>query len=250
MTTADDRWSPIAEDWARDWGSLAEPARHALIGAAGIRAGMDVLDVGCGSGEFLAELGELGACASGIEPAEAMRRIARARAPRADVRAGSAEDLPWPNGTFDVVTAVNSLELADDLEAAVVEAIRVLRPGGRLAVANWAERERNDLDALESAVAAADGAESPPDGDVRVDGGWQRMLSAAGLDLVAVGEVEAPWSAASDDALIRGVLLGEDASVQSELAPVVVAAALPFRATDGGYRFHNVLRFAVGRRPS
>ncbi|WP_210507007.1 class I SAM-dependent methyltransferase [Naasia sp. SYSU D00057] len=245
----DDRWSAVAADWARLWGRFAGPAREALVAAAAIGPGTRVLDVGCGSGEFLRLLQERGARATGIDDAPGMVEIARSAVPSAEVRVGDALDLPWPYDSFDAVVAVNALELTGDPELALAEAMRVTVPGGVVAVANWAEGARNDVDAIEAAVAEAYEEEPSPDGPLRLPGGLERLLTAAGLDVVASGTVPAVWEAADEDALVRGILLGEDDAGLAAAAPVVVAAAEPFRTAGGGYRLVNAFRFAVGRVP-
>jgi len=244
----DDGWSAVAAEWSELWAASAGPAHEALIAASAVGAGTRVLDVGCGSGELLRELMRSGAAAAGIDPAPGMVELARRTAPAADVRVGTDEALPWPDGSFDVVTAVNSLQFADDTLAALAEFARVAVPGGRIAVANWAEGELNDLDVVEAAIAEADGAERPPEGDLRVAGGLEALFAEAGLEVLASGVVEVPWQVPDDDTLVRGVLLGEDASVRRELEPVVLDAARPFRAGDG-YRLLNRYRWAVARTP-
>jgi hypothetical protein len=113
-----------------------------------------------------------------------------------------------------------------------------------VAVANWAERERNDLDTIEAAVAAAAGEEPLPDGDLRQPGGLEQLLAG-----VSAGLVEVPWEASDDAALARGVLLGEDPATISVRAPAVLAAARPFRTAAGGYRLVNAFRWAAPRTP-
>ena len=245
---AEDAWSAVAGEWAELWGDFADPARHEIIGATGIRGGSHVLDVGCGSGEFLAMLDAAGAVPSGVDPARRMVERARSLVPAADIRQGSAESLPWPDGSFDVVTAVNALQFADDTDAALAELIRVTVPGGRVAVAGWAEGERNDLHVIESAVAASFGEDPPPDGELRTPGGLEGLVRDAGLDLLASGLVNLHWEAADDDELVRGVLLGEDADGLAAGASTVIEAAQPFRTASGGYRLRNAFRFAVATR--
>jgi SAM-dependent methyltransferase len=172
---------------------------------------------------------------------------ARARLPDSDIRLGDAENLPWPDGTFDLVIAVNALQFAEDTDDALAELIRVADPGGAVAVVNWAEGDLNDVDAIEAAVADAAGDEPRPDGDLRVPGGLERLLGERGLELVSSGLLEVPWCAPDDDTLVRGILLGEDPATMADIAPTVIAAAEPFRTPDGGYRLVNHFRYALGR---
>jgi SAM-dependent methyltransferase len=247
---AEDAWSGVAEEWSALWGGFSDPARHALIAATGVHGGSRVLDVGCGSGELLAMLEGLGAITAGIDPAPRMLELARLRAPGSDIRLGTVESLPWPDRSFDLVTAVNSLQFADDTLAALSEMARVTDPGGSVAVANWAEGDLNDLDAIERAVATANGDEMRPDGELRIEGGLETLLREGGLDVVASGLIDVPWEAQNDATLVAGVLLGESAEVTAELAEAVIVAARAFRTASGGYRLVNRFRFAVARVPA
>jgi ubiquinone/menaquinone biosynthesis C-methylase UbiE len=89
-----------------------------------------VLEVGCGTGEWLAELASIGSDVAGIDPSENMLELARTKV-SADLRQGAAESLPWPNGSFDLVLCINSLHHFASPIAALREAFRVLRPAGK-----------------------------------------------------------------------------------------------------------------------
>jgi SAM-dependent methyltransferase len=236
----------MASEWAELWGDFANPARLALIEATSIGPGRRVLDVGCGSGEFLEMLARTGAEVAGIDPAPAMLDLARRSVPDADLRDGDFRELPWPAGTFDVVTAINSLQFADDKVRALREVVRVLRPGGRIGIANWAEAERNDVDTIEAAISLAVGAEPSPEGAYRKPGGLEALFREADLEVDAVGIVEAPWSAPDDETLIRGILIGEDTANDPSAHAAVLEAARPFATGDGGYLLRSALRYAVG----
>lgn len=235
-------WSEVAEGWSAHWGRLAAPVWDAFADAAGIVPATRVLDVGCGSGEYLARLRDDGAHATGADPAPAMVDLARRQATAV---LAEAEDLPFPADSFDVVTAINALQFAADTTGALREFARVSHAGGRIAVANWAESDRNDLAVIERAVTAAQEEDELPDGPLRPAGGLEAALADAGLELVASGVVDTPWRPRDDDALVAGVLLGEDSAVQDELGETVLAAARPFRLGDGGYLVRNAFRWAV-----
>jgi SAM-dependent methyltransferase len=245
----DDEWSPLADDWARLWGGFAEPVRRDLLVATAIGAGTRLLDAGCGSGELLRLATELGATVAGCDPASGMLGHAARVVPEAVLRRAGLDALPWSDGSFDVVTAVNALQFADDPDAGLAEVRRVLVPGGRFGIASWAERARNEIDVLESAVAAADGDEPPPDPPNRFAGGLEATLAAAGFTIASSGSTKVPWEAPDETVLVAGVLLGENPSVLRELGPVVVAAAAPFRRPDGSFRLVNRFRWAVGVIP-
>jgi SAM-dependent methyltransferase len=245
----DDPWSAVADDWGRYWGDFARPVWEPLLRTAAIGAGTRALDVGCGTGELLEHLQEHGARPSGVDPAARMVELARARAVGADVRTGDFERLPFDDGAFDAVLAVNAFQFAGDQDRALAEARRVLVPDGVVGLAGWAERARNDLDAINSALAAADDEEPPEDGPLRVEGGLADVLRGAGWELLDGGVVSVPWTARHDTDLVRGILFGERPATIADLAPVVVAAAGPFRRSDGTYRLVNAFRWAVARAP-
>jgi SAM-dependent methyltransferase len=115
------------EPWA--W----ERRRALLLGEA--RAGERVLDLGCGAGRFVAALQHAGADPVGVEVAEAALDRARENAPGADLRL-VAEDgsLPLEHGSVDLVWCSEVLEHVADTSHLLLEARRVLRPGGRLLV--------------------------------------------------------------------------------------------------------------------
>jgi SAM-dependent methyltransferase len=241
-----DRWSQVAAEWSALWGGMPRPVWDAVVSAAGIGPGSRLLDVGCGAGEFLAHAAGLGAAVSGADPAPGMVALANRRVPGASIEVAGFEDLPRPERPFDVVTAFNALQFADDPAAALRDIQAVVGPGGRIAIANWAEAERNDIEALEAAIARAYGEEPRPDDELRLPGGLERALTGAGLTGVTAGITPVEWTARDDDALARGILLGEDDATIDDLRATVLDAAAPYRTPDGGYRLVNAFRWAVG----
>ena len=82
-------------------------------------------DVGCGAGTLLAHAQSLGIAATGIEPDAA--KVAEANGRSLDIRLGTAEALPFPDGAFDLVTFENSLHHVTEIGRALADAMRVAR---------------------------------------------------------------------------------------------------------------------------
>jgi len=102
------------------------------------RAGMKVLDVGCGTGLYALDLASRGLNVTGVDISRPMLEQARAKAQHAglDIQFLEADafQLPFNDQSFDAVIAVTVLEFAPDLSTALRETLRVLKTGGRLVV--------------------------------------------------------------------------------------------------------------------
>jgi ubiquinone/menaquinone biosynthesis C-methylase UbiE len=115
---------------------------RSAIGLLDVQPTEKVLEVGFGPGvgiELLARSAPAGRVA-GIDCSTAMVAQARARNVEAiasgvvDLRHGAVEDLPFEDGSFDAVLAINSMQVWPDIMAGLREIRRVLRPGGRIAL--------------------------------------------------------------------------------------------------------------------
>ena len=108
--------------------------------AARLEPGQKVVDVACGTGVLAREAaGRVKRCGSvvGLDRNEGMLAVARRLEPTVEWRLGTAEALPFADGAFDVVVSQFGLMFFQDRVAALKEVWRVLRPGGRLAIAVW-----------------------------------------------------------------------------------------------------------------
>lgn len=114
------------------------PQEHELIATYGLAANADILDVGCGSGEFTSRLAEHlpKAQVLGVEILPEQVAYARRRypqlAPRLEFREGDAFALDLADDHFGLVACRHMLQSVPEPERVIAELIRVTRPGGRL----------------------------------------------------------------------------------------------------------------------
>src|SRR6478752_6696029 len=115
-------------------------AEH-LCETADLQAGWRVLDVATGSGNAAIAAARRGCEAVGVDyvPALLQRGRVRAAAEHLDVEfvEGDAENLPFPDASFDAVLSIYGAMFAPDHDRAAAELARVCRPGGRIALASW-----------------------------------------------------------------------------------------------------------------
>jgi SAM-dependent methyltransferase len=110
--------------------SVEDVRLRAVLNALGPIHGSLILDLGCGKGRFAAHLIDAGARVVGLDLSTAM--LAKARG--LDRVKASARHLPFADGTFDAVVAIEVLEHVGAIDRVIGEARRVLKPGGRLAI--------------------------------------------------------------------------------------------------------------------
>lgn len=146
----------------------------------------DAIDVGMGPGRLIVELEGRGWRTSGVDPSSEMLALAQARLPEARDRLvlGTIEALPFLNGSFDLAVVTGVLEYAQDVEAALGEVARVLRPGGRAIVSspNWWSISVLVRRSLLYPLARRAGRPTPPAPRRRVrPNELRQLLSAVGL---------------------------------------------------------------------
>ena len=136
-------WGARAVEWAYLFEPYSRPANDLLLDELEVGPGTRYLDVACGSGLAANAGARRGATVTGLDAAEALIDIARARTPGADFRVGDMFDLPFDDGSFDVVTSFNGIW--NRCEDALQEVRRVLRPGGRVGLTFFGAQERLGL---------------------------------------------------------------------------------------------------------
>ena len=128
-------------------GDFGQVARHIETGAEefiarlALKPGVRLLDVACGSGNLSIPAARAGAIVTGVDIATNLLEQARARAESEGLTIqfdeGDAEKLPYGDAAFDEVVSMFGAMFAPRPELVAAELVRVCRPGGRIAMANW-----------------------------------------------------------------------------------------------------------------
>src|SRR5262245_23935733 len=207
-------WGAVAGGWAEHAefvSARGAELTRTLLGLAAPRPGERVLELACGAGDVgiaAAALVSPGGEVVVTDVAPEMTAIACGRAEAlglANLRTRELdfEQIDEPDASFDVVLCREGLMLAPDPAQAAREIRRVLRPGGRVAVAVWGPREQNPwLGVVFDAVSAQLGVPTPPPGipgpfSLSADGQVAALFAAAGFADVTIAAQRVPYRAAS-----------------------------------------------------
>jgi SAM-dependent methyltransferase len=267
-------WAAVAPGWAEHADYVDARGRRLterMLAVTSPLPGQRVLELACGAGDVGLAAAELVAPGGEVVLSDAVPEMTAIAARRAAARGVDSvrtsvydvERIAEPDASFDVVVCREGLMFAPDPGRAAAEIGRVLRPGGRFAVAVWGPRARNPwLGIVLDATSAQLGAPFPPPG---IPGPFAledadrlaALLTDAGLADVAVEEIEVPLHAASAQEWWTRTcaLAGPLAKVLAALPPAAadgiradaLAAAAAFE-DDGGLTVPGVTLLASGRR--
>jgi ubiquinone/menaquinone biosynthesis C-methylase UbiE len=274
-------WGSVAASWS-EHADLVEQRSTAvtrvMIDAVAPVPGDEVLELACGAGGLgLAIVDRVtpGGRVVLSDVAPEMVTIAAARAarrnrhgegsPEVTAQVLDLEQIDLPDASFDIVVCREGFMFAVDPTRAASEIARVLRPGGRAALAVWGPRARNPwLGVLADAVQEHTGSQVPPPGipgpfSMSADGALERTLAAARLEQVHVEEMAVPTHDASFDEYWRlrtdlmGPLKRTFAELPSQdLAKIreTVRERLSKYHTADGLTIPGLAYIASARRPS
>ncbi len=250
--TAIPQWQLVDEGWGRraaEFATLMEPAAvreylhvHRMLG---VGPGTALLDMACGSG-LAVELARLqGAAVAGVDASARLAAVAALRNPGCRIAVGDMAEPFFPAGSFDVVTSFRGIWATTP--AAMAQARRVLRPGGRVAITFWGEMAESEGGALFAPFRLATAGQVDHQSDMvalKRPGVAARFLTDAGLVPGEVFEVPFVLEFADAEHYARGLAAtgpgyeavqaaGEDAfhAACLKAAAPFVREGLPIRAS-------------------
>jgi SAM-dependent methyltransferase len=159
--------------------------------ASSVGAASRVLEVGCGTGNYIRALADQAGCPCwGIDPSREMIARARDYPGQVQFQEGRAEHLEFPPESFELVFSVDVIHHVEDPDRYLAEAYRVLSPGGKVCTvtdSEWIIRNRQPLAAYFPETVAIDLCRYPADGDL------DEAMRQAGFAAVTRERVEFPY---------------------------------------------------------
>jgi SAM-dependent methyltransferase len=244
-------WGARASDWADIQEGTVRPVYEAVLARTHVKSGTRFLDVGCGAGMAAQIAAGRGAEVSGIDAAPVLLDIARLRTPRGDFRVGDLEELPFGDGSFDVVTGFNSFQYAGNPTVALGEARRVTKPGGAVVIMTWGNPDGMEAASLVAALRPL--MPPPPPGApgpfaLSDESALRKFAADAGLKPMEVFDVDSPWAYAEEATAVRGLnssgvaARAMENSGEQAVTEAHAKAIAPFRQPDGSYRIKATFR--------
>jgi demethylmenaquinone methyltransferase/2-methoxy-6-polyprenyl-1,4-benzoquinol methylase len=129
-----DRIAPVYDAMNRVMTAGLDRRWRRITAAAVVRPGYEVLDACCGTGDLAIACARAGGRVTGLDFSARMLERARVKAPGLEWLRGDVLELPFDDGSFDAVTVGFGVRNVEDLERALAQLRRVLRPGGRVAI--------------------------------------------------------------------------------------------------------------------
>lgn len=240
-----------AGSYREQFAAVTARAIEPLLDAAGVSSGTRLLDVASGPGELAAQAVLRGARVTGVDLAPEMIALAARLCPEAAFREASADALPFGDASFDAVTCAFGVGHFPDAARVAAEIVRVLRPGGRAALAWWDGFAQNRINGVfydamtRLKIAAPPGTvpAGPPIDQFSDRERFAQLLRGAGLADVTVEAVSFIHSLPDADALWRmamgsfarasSVIAAQNDDVQRAIRAAVTQEAARYAVADG-----------------
>lgn len=250
-------WGQRAEDWANIQEQTGIAGYNYVIKYLKPTVADKLLDVGCGSGLFSDLVSLTGAKVAGVDASEQLIDKATKRNPLIRFVIGEMEELPFEDNTFTIVCGFNSFQYAANVENALIEAGRILQPGGKLVTMIWGDKADCEaatyLDAVGSLMPPPEpGAPGPF--ALTENRLLEKTLAQAGYKVLQVEDVASVWDYASAETAIKGLLSSGPVAKAitysgfDKVYQTVSQAIAPYTQSNGHVVYHNKFRIAISEK--
>jgi len=234
-------WSVAPQYWAQHFEPWFLPMYKKVLEQLKLTDEHLLLDAGCGSGLFSSLAINEGAEVIGVDAAPGLLELARRRNPKHNFLEEDLESLPFAENSFHVVAGFNSFQYAGNFENALIEARRVLKPGGRLVIGIWDKPEMSDATYVLKSIGSL--LPPPPPGTpgpfaLSEDGKIEKTFEHIGLNLIYKTRVACPFLYASlADGIKSFMGTGPAAAAMNNsnkktVEDTIARALQPFRTVD------------------
>ncbi|MEK6229584.1 MAG: class I SAM-dependent methyltransferase [Actinomycetota bacterium] len=258
-------WGAKVETYGRLTGQITARLVEPLLDAAGVAAGMGVLDVGTGPGYAAQRAAQRGAVATGVDIADEVLALARRRHRGIRFLRADAEDLPFAERSFDALVGNFAINHLPRPERAIREFARVVVPGAWIALSAWDVPERSRFPGLMVDALGACGVTHPQEAPAGPDpyrfadnDEFRGLLRGAGLQDVEVHSVSLTHQVPDADELWQGMLGGsvrtaglvmrQPPPTRTRVRAAVERLAEEYRG-EGGLAIPACAKIARGRLP-
>jgi SAM-dependent methyltransferase len=250
-------WGQRPQDWAHIQEQTGLAGYNFVLQNIAIIKGINLLDIGCGTGYFCKMAADKGAAITGIDASEPLIHEARQRLPNANFLTGEMEELPFADDTFDIVTGFNSFQYAAQTQVALTEAYRVLKPGGKLAAMIWGDKQ--DCEAATYLKAVGSLLPPPPPGApgpfaLSEDDQLQKIVTAAGFKNIQTTDIPGTWQYPNTETALRGLISAGpvaraiDINGYQTVYNTIAEAIKPYIQDNGEVVYRNKFRVVIGKK--
>jgi 2-polyprenyl-3-methyl-5-hydroxy-6-metoxy-1,4-benzoquinol methylase len=244
-------WGRQTQDWADIQEKTGFSGYEYALNQLKVNEHINILDIGCGSGIFSDFARSKGISITGIDACENLIEHAKQRNSDINFLVGDMEDLPFNDGSFDVVCGFNSFQYAGNIKNALTEAKRVLKNNGKIVAMIWGSKEDCEVASYLKAVGSL--LPPPPPGA----GGpfalsenqlLESLLEDVGFRIVDNYDVDSVWEYPDNQTALKG--LGSSGPItkviehtsSEEVEKTILNAIEPYIRPDGTVVYNNKWR--------
>ena len=247
-------WGQRPKDWSEIQEQTGKAGYDFVLNFLSVTQATKLLDVGCGSGYFCKLAVDKKIDVTGLDATTELVDEAKKRVPTANFHVGEMEELPFEEKSFDVVCGFNSFQYAADIKNALLEAKRVLKDGGTIAVMIWGNKE--DCEAATYLKAVGSLLPPPPPGA----GGpfalsenqlLEKILEEIDFKIISNTDISSIWDYPDTDTALKGLLSAGPAAKAIEnsgfekVYETILKSVEPYIQSDGQVVYSNKFRVVI-----
>lgn len=250
-------WSVAPHYWSKYFEPFFVPLYKKTLQYLQLTEESVLLDAGCGAGLFTHMASATGAQVISVDAAPGLLEMARERNPKNLFLEEDLESLPFASESFHVVAGFNSFQYAGNFTAALAEAKRVLKPGGRIVLAIWDKPDQSEATEVLKAIGTL--LPPPPPGTpgpfaLSEDGKIEEVCHSLSMKVIDKAKVACPILYYTlNDGIKSFLSTGPAASAlnytsEKVLQQTIARALKPFHLTEDIYHLQNSFLWFVAEK--